>query len=217
MATPIVPQGTKIYIESVRGSVQALSAITKADPPVLTYVGADPANGDYLILRNMLGMTQFEDAVIKAANVSAGANTLEAKDQDSTSFSTFVSGNMYPVTFGTELTIATGFSTSGGEPQYTNYRLLWDEIERRKFTHVSAVGIDLPVIFDPTDANYQTLYNLARTDATLAVKFLFKNGVEMLTFGNFGGSGMPSAGDAASIMTSQFSINPTSKPFFVLP
>lgn len=217
MPTPIVPQGTRIFIESVRGAAQALTGITKADPPVLTYVGTDPANGDYLILKEMLGMTEFEEAVIKAANVNGGGNTLEAKDQDSTAFGTFASGNMYPVTFGTELTIATGFSTSGGEPQYATYMYLWDTIERRKFTHVSAVGIDLPVVFDPADANYQALYNLARTDATLAVKFLFKNGVEMLSFGNFGGAGMPSAGDARQVMSARFSINPTSKPFFVLP
>jgi hypothetical protein len=217
MPTPLVPQGTRIYIESLRGAAQAITGITKADPPVITYAGTDPVNGNYCILRNMIGMTQLEDAVVKVANVNGAANTFEAKDQDSTSFSTFVSGNLHTVEFGSELTIATGFSTSGGEPQYANYMLLWDDIERRKFTHVSAVGLDLPVLFDPSDPNYQMLYNLARTDATLAVKFLFKNGVEMLTFGNFGGSGMPSAGDSRSIMTANFSINPTSKPFYVLP
>lgn len=214
---PLVPQGTRIFIESARGADQAISAITKADPPVITYAGADPVNGTYAILKDVVGMSQFNDALIKVANVNAGSNTLEAKDQDSTLFSTFVSGNLAPVTLGAELTIATGFQPSGGEPQYTNYMLLWDDQERRKFTHVSAVGIDIPVIFDPADANYQYLYNLARTDATLAVKFLFKNGVEWLTFGNFGGAGMPSGGDGRSVMQAKFSINPVSKPWFVLP
>lgn len=217
MPTPMVPQGTRIYIESTRGAAQALSSITKAEPPVLTYAGTDPTNGDYLILRDMLGMSEFEDAVIKAANVNSGSNTLEAKSQDSTAYGTFVSGNMYPVTYGTELTIATGFAASGGEAQYATYMYLWDRQERRKYTHNSAAGIDLPVIFDPTDANYQTLYNLSRTGGDLAVKFLFPNSVEWLTFGSFGGSGMPSAGDSRQVMTATFSINPSNKPFYVLP
>lgn len=214
---PLVPQGTRIFIESDRGAVQAISSITKEDPPVITYAGADPANGSYAIIKDVIGMNQINESLIKVANVNAAANTLEAKDQDSTKFSDFISGNMVPVTLGAELTIATGFNPTGGEPQYTNYMLLWDDQERRKFTHVSAVGIDLPVVFDPTDANYQYLYELARTDSTLAVKFLFKNGVEWLCFGNFGGAGMPTGGDSRSIMQAKFSINPTSKPWFVLP
>lgn len=217
MATPSILQGSRIYIESARGAAQALSAVTKADPPVLTYAGADPANNDYLILRDMLGMTQFNDAVVKVANVNAGGNTLEAKDQDSTLFGTFVSGNMYPVTFGSELTVAMGASFTGGDPQYTNYMLLWDDMERRKFTHTSAAGIDLPVMWDPTDTNFLYLYNLARTDSTLAVKIVLKSGVEILSFGNFGGSGQPTASDARTIMQATFSINPSTKPWYVLP
>lgn len=214
---PLIPQGTRIFIESSRGAAQAISAISKAKPPVITYAGVDPANGSYAILKDIVGMTQINDALVKVANVNTAANTFECKDQDSLLFSDFASGQVQPVVLGNELTIATGFSPSGGEPQYATYMLLWDDQERRKFTHTSAVGIDLPVVFDPADPNFQYLYNLARTDATLAVKFVFKNGVEWLTFGNFGGSGMPSGGDSRSVMEAKFSINPVSKPWFVLP
>lgn len=217
MPTPSILQGSKIYIESARGAAQVISAITKADPPVITYVGTDPANSSYGIITDVTGMTQFNDAVVKVANVDTGANTFEAKDQDSTNFGTFASGNFYPVTFGSELTVAMGLGFTGGEPQYTNYMLLWDDMERRKFTHSSAAGIDLPVMWDPTDTNFNYLYNLARTDSTLAVKIVLKNGVEILSFGNFGGSGQPTANDSRTIMQASFSINPTTKPWYVLP
>ena len=217
MPTPSILQGARIYIESARGAVQALSAITKAAPPVITYAGADPSNNDYMIITGMTGMTQLNDAVVKVANVNGAGNTFEAKDQDSTNFGTFVSGNMYPVTFGSELTVAMGAAFTGGEPQYANYMLLWDDMERRKFTHASAAGIDLPVMWDPSDTNFQYLYNLARTDSTLAVKIVLKSGVEILSFGNFGGSGQPTSNDARSIMQASFSINPTTKPWYVLP
>lgn len=217
MAEPMVPQGTRIYLESSRGAAQVISAISKADPAVLTYAGADPVNGTYAILKEMVGMSEFSDAVVKVANVDGALNTFQAKDQDSTLFGTHVSGNLYPVVFGSELTIATGFNTSGGESQYATYMFLWDRQERRKYTHNAAAGIDLPVIFDPTDANYQLLYELGRSGGDIAVKFVFPNGVEWLTFGSIGGSGMPSAGDSRSVMTAQFSINPSSKPFYVLP
>lgn len=217
MATPNIFQGARIYIESARGAAQSISGITKAEPPVITYAGTDPANNDYLILRGMTGMTQFEDAIVKVANVDGTGNTFEAKDQDSSNFNTFVSGSMYPVTFGSELTIAMDAKFTGGDPQYATYMLLWDDIERRKYTHSSASGIDLPVLFDPTDTNFKYLYNLARTDATLAVKIVLKSGVEMLSFGNFGGSGTPTSNGAREIMQAQFSLSPTTKPWIVLP
>ena len=186
MPTPSILQGARIYIESARGAVQALSAITKAAPPVITYAGADPSNNDYMIITGMTGMTQLNDAVVKVANVN-------------------------------ELTVAMGAAFTGGEPQYANYMLLWDDMERRKFTHASAAGIDLPVMWDPSDTNFKYLYNLARTDSTLAVKIVLKSGVEILSFGNFGGSGQPTSNDARSIMQASFSINPTTKPWYVLP
>lgn len=217
MATPSILQGSRIYIESARGAAQVISGISKADPPVITYVGTDPANNDYMILRDLTGMTQMNDAVVKVSAVDGGLNTFEAKDQDSTNFGTFVAGNMYPVTFGSELTIAMGAAFTGGEGQYANYMLLWDDMERRKFTHTSAGGIDLPVLWDPTDSNFLYLYNLARTDSTLAVKIVLKSGVEILSFGNFGGSGQPTASDARTIMQATFSISPSTKPWYVLP
>lgn len=217
MATPSILQGARIYIESARAAGQTITGITKAAPPVLTYTGTDPANNDYMILTNLTGMTQMNDAVVKVANVSGAGNTFECKDQDSTNFGTFASGTMYPVTFGSELTIAMDAAFSGGEPQYANYMLLWDDMERRKFTHSSAAAIDLPVLWDPTDTNFKYLYNLARTDSTLAVKIVLKSGVEILSFGNFGGSGQPTSNGAREVMKASFSINPTTKPWYVLP
>jgi hypothetical protein len=217
MADARVAQGTRIFIESARGSAQALSGITKASPPVFTYSGTDPANGSYMIVKDMTGMTEFQDAIVKVANVDGVANTFEAKDQDSGDFGTFSAGNIFPVTFGTEITFATGYNTTGGEAQYTNYMLLWDRQERRKYTHNAASGIDIPCLFDPTDANWRYLYNLGRTGQTMAVKFLYSDGVEMVAFGDFGGGGLPSASDSRSVQTVTFSINPSTKPWFILP
>lgn len=214
---PILAQGTRIFLESSRGAAQAISGITKAAPPVITYAGADPANNSYLILKDMTGMTEFQDAVIKVANVNGAGNTLEAKDQDSTNFGTFTAGNIYPVEFATEIQIATDFRPTGGESQFANYRLLHERIERRKFSHTSAAGIDVPVIWDPTDPTFKLLYEAGRTGQEMAIKLLFPNGVEMLTFGSIGGSGLPNGGDATKVMEASFSINSASKAWYVLP
>lgn len=58
----------------------AISGITQAAVGVLTYVGADPANGDVMFLSDISGMTQLNGRYVKVANVNAGANTFELND-----------------------------------------------------------------------------------------------------------------------------------------
>jgi hypothetical protein len=58
----------------------AIAAITRANPGVLTYAGSDPANGDWMYLSGIGGMTQLNGRWVKVANVNAGANTFELTD-----------------------------------------------------------------------------------------------------------------------------------------
>jgi hypothetical protein len=67
---------------------QNISNITQANPGVLTYVGADPANGDWMYLSGIGGMTQLNGKTVKVANVNAGANTFELDEIDGTNIST---------------------------------------------------------------------------------------------------------------------------------
>ncbi len=54
-----------------------ITAITKANPGVLTYTGTDPSNGDWMYLSGIGGMTQLNGRYVKVANVDTGANTFE--------------------------------------------------------------------------------------------------------------------------------------------
>ena len=72
---------------------QAITAITKANPAVVTYSGADSfANGDTVAIAAVVGMTEMNGRSATVANVNTGANTLELSGIDSTSFTTYVSG-----------------------------------------------------------------------------------------------------------------------------
>lgn len=76
----------------------AITGITKANPGVLTYTGTDPANGDWMYLSGIAGMTQLNGRYVKVKNVNAGANTFELSDIhggasiDTSGFGTYTSG-----------------------------------------------------------------------------------------------------------------------------
>lgn len=58
----------------------AITGITQANPGVLSYTGADPANGDWMFLDDITGMTALNGRYVKVAGVNAGANTFQLTD-----------------------------------------------------------------------------------------------------------------------------------------
>jgi hypothetical protein len=59
-----------------------ISNISQASPGVLTYVGADPSNGDWMYISEVAGMSQVNGRYVKVTNVNAGAKTFELYDID---------------------------------------------------------------------------------------------------------------------------------------
>jgi hypothetical protein len=74
-------------------TAQAVTAITKANPGVVTYSGADNyANGDRLIAADIGGMVELNNREVTVANVNVGANTFELSGIDTTNYTTYTSG-----------------------------------------------------------------------------------------------------------------------------
>jgi hypothetical protein len=74
-------------------AAQNITAITQANPAVVTYAGADTyANGDRVVITGVLGMTQVNNREFTVANVNAGANTFELSGVNSTAYGTYTSG-----------------------------------------------------------------------------------------------------------------------------
>lgn len=217
MGTARTPAGTRIYMQSAIATKQQVTAITKANPGVVTYVGTDPTAGNYVALVDQFGMTELEDALVKAGTVDTGLNTFTMEDQDTTGFGTFASGNMQVVTMATEIGDGTGFTINGFEQQFAEYNLLRDRITRKIPTIVSAGGIDIPMLWDPTDATAQAIRAAADSSAKLGFKVVFPDGLEMLFFGYIGASGMPKVDNNNSIIMTNVNISMATRPRYVLP
>jgi hypothetical protein len=77
---------------------QSVTAITKANPAVLTYSGSDTySNGDRVILYGISGMSELNNREFIVANVNTAANTFELHDTsgnavDSSTYTTYTSG-----------------------------------------------------------------------------------------------------------------------------
>lgn len=72
---------------------QSITGITKANPAVVTYAGADNySNGKKIKIAAVAGMHQVNNREFTVANVNAGANTFELSGINSSAYGTYVSG-----------------------------------------------------------------------------------------------------------------------------
>lgn len=65
-----------------------VSNVTQASPGVMTYLGTDPANGDWMLVENIVGMTELNGRYVKVTNINTAAKTFELYDINDTPIST---------------------------------------------------------------------------------------------------------------------------------
>lgn len=194
-------------------AAQVISGITKANPAVVTYVGADPVSGTYIKITGVVGMIEVNDQVFRIANVVGGSNTLELEDIDSTAYSTFVSGNMYPIEFGVSMTTVQDVNSGGGEFQFTDITTIHDALQKRIPTVSSPFTMGLGCLFKPSDAAHIELGKANRTKTTRAIKVRWATGDEAAWLAYVGASGIPT-GSAQQVVKTSVSFEGQGTPNF---
>lgn len=59
-----------------------VSGVTNANPGVLTYVGADPADGDWFYVKDVVGMPEINSRYVKVTNLNTATKTFDLADID---------------------------------------------------------------------------------------------------------------------------------------
>ena len=59
----------QVAVQSALGTANTISGVTKANPAVATYTGANPANGDYIVVTQ--AATAGDHVFVKESNVIA--------------------------------------------------------------------------------------------------------------------------------------------------
>lgn len=124
----ISSNGTKFQIESGVGTAKTITAITKANPGVVTATAHGLATGDVVNLAAIGGMTELNGlfALIKVLT----ANTFELSEIDTTSFTTYTSGGTAtPVTFTDACEVRNFNPSDPGTPDIPKSTICSDAVE----------------------------------------------------------------------------------------
>jgi hypothetical protein len=197
--------GVQVAVQSSLATALPISAITKASPAVATYTGTDPTAGDYLYLSDIQGMYQLNERVVRAGTVNTGSDTVQLEGVDSTLYSTFTSGDLQVVTFGTTLSLITDITVSGGDFEDIDITTIHDLVRVVQPGVASNLSFAMTAQWDPSSTALQALKTASDSKARRAFKFTFADGAIFVTTGYIGCSLVPT-GSAQQLVTTPISI-----------
>ncbi len=175
-----LPDGATIAIATTYGAVKTVTAITNANPGVITSAAHGLLNGAFYELKS--GWQKINDRVFKAANVAT--NALDVTGIDTTDTNRFAAGtgvgSLREITAWTQIPQILEFTTSGGDQQFANFSFLEEDYERQLPTVTSAQSIQIGIGDDPSLPGYQALKAAGEARAIRAVKVTLPNGAVLL-------------------------------------
>lgn len=201
MSDPIFWSDVQVKVGATRGAALTVTAITKANPGVVSYTGTDPANGDFVILE-VNGMTEVTKRVFRVADVDGVANTFELEGEDTTAYGTFTTGTATPVATFAQMTTVTDVTASGGDPEFSDVTTIHNRNRRRVPTVFSPSSYQFGNIFDASDVALARLRAVTKARQPEAIVFEFANGMQFAFYAYAAASGAPTGSAQELVKTS---------------
>ena len=212
MPTVSVWSNVAIAVQSALASPLTISAITKANPGVVTYTGTDPTNGSYVKV-TAVGMSQVNGRIFRVANVSVGSDTFELEGENTTSYGTYTSGSFEVVTFGTALATATSVTAAGGDFNMIDTTTIHDDVRSEIPGVANTMTFNFENIWDVGDAGLAALLAASDLKAQRAVLITFANTRKVVFCGYIGATLMP-GGSAQDKVTTPVVITMYGRPTY---
>jgi hypothetical protein len=199
-----------ITIESAKATAVTVDTLSKANPGVVEYTGADPTDGSFVLL-SVSGMYQVDGRVFRVANVDTGTDDFELEGENTTSYDTFTSGTAAVVTFGTTLATATGLTVSGGEAQVETIYYVSENFGRDIPGPTTPITYQFECTWDPADAGLVALKAAADSQTDKCAKIQFADGAVVVFLGRVSATLLP-GGTAPGVVTTQVTLSMNGRP-----
>lgn len=182
------------------GTAQTVTAISKANPGVVTHDGTEFTEGAYGLLE-VSGMPQVNNRIVRALNASVSPSEFEMDELDSTNFSTFTSGTVRPVTWALTLSTITNVTPAGGDPEFDDTTLVHSNQRTQAVTLTSPFTVTMESLWDPSDATLTAIKTAADTNSPRAVRITFGSGARSAFYGDIGFAYLPSGTVPGKVVT----------------
>lgn len=184
------------------GSIE-ITNITLASPPVASYTGADPADGDYVVITAPSGMIGMDGVVARVSGLDASANTfiLEGDGLDTSTFPAWDAGSFVTVTDWVLAADVKEIQFADSAADKIDITRLMDRRKREKWGRKPAIEVTLPCLLLPDSPSLGIVRAAEAAGHQIAVRIDAKTGHKIAFAGEPSiGNSVMSGTDAATHM-----------------
>lgn len=184
--------GAKLFLGTEFGTPKTITAISNADPAVVSCTGHGFDDGDLVIIKS--GWNGLNDRVFRVSGSDVG--TFELEGIDTSNVANFPAGggvgSATEVTNQQQIDQVLEFSMTGGEQQYVTFAYLEEDFERNLPSVFSAQSIEIRIADDPSNAGFKALAQLERQKLIRPLRVSLSNGSTLLYYGTVSFTSTPS-------------------------
>ena len=204
----IVGSNVKVEIESglvVESPPISISAISQANPGVVTAAGHGLSNGDVVKFSVTEGMVQLDGQAVRVSAVSTNNFTLE--NLDTSDYDAWTTGSVDLIDTFVTYAASTSISMPNPAPVKLDSTTLQDKTKHYVFGMPDAPDGSATALFNPGGSAEEIIKAATRTNSSLVIRITFASGQKRI-FNAFvsGGSGFTMGSN--QVATSQMSFTP---------
>lgn len=167
-------QNTIVRVSTATGSAKTITAITAANPPVVTSTAHGLSNGTVVVIASVEGMVEVNDRAFVIANVAT--DSFELKGVDGTGYTAYTSGGTATPQTMTEVANCRSVNLVNGSAQKIDRTNLRSRVEENSVGLAVAGDSSIQLDLDETDPGQTKLRNLFGVDTAVAVTVAMGNG-----------------------------------------
>lgn len=168
-------RGVRVEIAATYDSPIAVTGVTKASPGVATSAAHGLANDTVGYFSTVVGMDQLEGQAFRVKNTAT--NTFELQGLNTSTYSTWTSGNVIPVATWATLSEATSYDIGGGAAEKLDVTTLLDVVRKEEQGLLPVSNVSMNVIAQDTpSAAMQLLESAVQTQGKVVVRITLANG-----------------------------------------
>lgn len=198
----------QVAIQSTLAAADTITAITKANPGVASSTAHGMTDGMYAKI-SAEGMHQVDSRVFRVDN--AATNAFDLEGENTTAFDTFTSGFAEAITFGINMTTATGLTASGGDFDFIDVTTIHDNVRKQVPGLASAASYSFECLWDPSDTALAALKVASDNQAQRAIRFTFAGG-QIVVFNGYVGCTLLPTGTAQDKVITQVVVTMFGRP-----
>lgn len=183
------------------GTAQTITNIQKTSPARVDHNGAVFTNAAYVALQSVLGMSQVNNRVFRVASAEASPTSFALENENATSYDTFTSGSVYPVTFSYSMSSGTTVSASGGDFDFADTTTIHD-LQRSQIPNLAnPLTYSFDCFWDPSDTFLSQVLSFTRLQTLVALRMTFVNTYKFLVLGYVSASLAPTGSQGEVVKT----------------